>query len=108
MKNENENETVAKENVENISKETPKSKKDLKSKLMLNLSEDHPFSHLQIELKKRGVKHLDLNSLLIEVFEQIPQTWWDKKLDDMTPLEFKVSQALADPSMRKKFGELLT
>ena len=89
-------------------KSTSKKNKDLKTKLNLTMPEDHPFSHLQTELKRRGLKHLDLNEFLGEVFEQIPAKWWEDKLDEMTPLEYKVSQALADPQMRKKFNELLT
>ena len=85
-----------------------KAVKELKTKLNLSLDQNHPFSYLQLELKKRGVKQLNLNSLVSEIFEEIPQKWWDEKLDELTPLEYKVSTALADPSMRKKFNELLT
>lgn len=105
---ENETSQPMEESAKETEKSSLKKSKDFKTKLNLTLPEDHPFSFLQTELKRRGLKHLDLNELLSEVFEQIPAKWWEDKLDEMTPLEYKVSQALADPQMRKKFNELLT
>ena len=96
------------ETAQDLDKKTAKKAKELKTKLNLSLAEDHPFSHLQLELRRRGLKHLDLGALLTEVFAELPENWWEQKLDDLTPLEYKVSQALADPKMRKKFNELLT
>jgi hypothetical protein len=81
--------------------------KDFKMKLNLSLAEDHPFSYLQLELKRRGLKNLDLNKLMSEIFSEISEKWWEEKLDTLTPLEYKVSQAMANPEMRKKFNDLL-
>lgn len=82
--------------------------KELKTKMTLSFPEDHPFSRLQLELKRRGLKSLDLNTLMEEIFSQTPSEWWDEKLDALTPLEFKVNQALTNPEMREKFKDLLT
>ena len=89
-------------------KKTERKLKELKTKFNLSLPEDHSFSNLQLELKRRGLKNLDLNVLMEEIFSLVPQNWWEEKLDTLTPLEYKVSQAMANPDMRKKFNEILT
>ncbi len=105
---ENEEKKSTEENVQTLNNKTAKKGKEVKTKFNISFPEGHPFSHLQSELKQRGIKHLDLNTLLLEVLEQVPTKWWKEKLDDMTPLEYRVSKALADPQMREKFNELLT
>ena len=82
--------------------------KELKTKMLLSLPQSHPFSHLQLELRRRGLKNLDLNAIMEEIFSQMPSSWWEEKLDTLTPLEYKVSQAMESPEMREKFKDLLT
>lgn len=87
--------------------ETPQKSAQYKLRLNLATDDDHPFSQLQKELKVRGVKSPDWSSVIVDAFEQVPKTWWEEKLDQLTPLEFKINAALSDPAMREKLTELL-
>ena len=89
-------------------KNSDKTPAEFKTKCTLSFPQSHPFSSLQLELKKRGLKSLNLNEFMEEVFSLVPEAWWEEKLDNLTPLEYKVSQAMANPEMRKKFNDLVT
>ena len=80
---------------------------EVKNRINLTLAIDHPFAKLQNNLKKRGVKNIDFNKLLLDVFDQIPEKWWEEKTEMLTPLEYKINAALLDPTMRQKISALL-
>lgn len=78
------------------------------TKLLLTSSGEHPFSAFQNELKIRGIRNLDLNDLVVAALSEVPQTWWDEKIEELTPLEYRVNNALSNPDLRAKLSELLT
>lgn len=78
-------------------------------KLRLVLAEDEQ-SHLfafQQTLKERGVKNFELGDVVAEALATIPKEWWDAKIDEITPLEWKLHAALENPDMREKLMSLL-
>lgn len=78
-------------------------------KIRLNLqeAEDGPLSMLQDSLKNRGLKNYDLSETVAEALATIPKEWWSEKLEELTPLEWKVQAALDNPEMREKLVSLL-
>jgi hypothetical protein len=78
------------------------------SKLLLTSSADHPFSIFQNEVKNRGIRNLDMNEFVVAALSQVPQTWWLEKIEELTPLEYRVNNALSNPDLRAKLSELLT
>lgn len=78
-------------------------------KIRLNLVEDEnsPLFHFQNALKERGIKNLELSDLISEALATVPQEWWDAKLEELTPLEWKLHAALENPEMRAKLMSLL-
>ena len=84
------------------------SPKEVKTKLLLTTSPDHPLSVFQSEIKKRNIKETNLNDLLLEALDQVSENWWEEKIEQLTPLEFKVKEALSNPQMREKLATLLT
>ena len=88
----------------------PKVAKSQASKVKINLTspEEHPLTSFLSETKKRGVKNFDINEFFIEALDQVPSQWWQDKIDSLTPLEYKISAALANPEMREKLTDLLT
>lgn len=90
-----------------IVKETKESKKDSKLKITLPDAPEHPFYQFVEELKFRRIKNLDLGELILEGLSNVDESWWKKKIDQLTPLEFRVDVALADPSLRDKLTEFL-
>ena len=88
--------------------ETPENKTALKTRAMLTTAEEHPLSNLLIEMKKRGVKNFDASSLVLDAINTLEDGWWEEKLEDLTPLEYKISSALTDPEMREKLTQLLS
>ena len=78
-------------------------------KIRLNLQEpeDGPLSNIQNKLRDRGLKNYDLSETVSEALATIPSDWWDEKLDELTPLEWKVQAALDNPEMREKLVSLL-
>lgn len=84
------------------------SKANLK-KVRLNLLEDEEGSLLSLQnaLRDRGLKNYDLSETVSEALATIPQEWWKAKLEDLTPLEWKVQAALDNPDMREKLVTLL-
>ena len=43
----------------------------------------------------------------MEAIDQIPSSWWEEKIEALTPLEYKVQEALKSPDMREKLASLL-
>lgn len=86
---------------------TKDSAADLKTKVVLSTPIEHPFSRLQQGLKDRGVKGYDLNAMLLAALDAVPGEWWDQKLEELTPLEFRVNAALSNPELREKLQDLL-
>ena len=80
----------------------------IKLKLVLAEPADSPLSRFQQNLRERGVKNFDLSQVVSEALSQVPEAWWDQRLDDMTPIEFKLQQAMEDPEMRDKIIALLS
>ncbi len=79
-----------------------------KIKLLLATEPEHPLSVFQNELKIRGIKNLDINNFVVHALNQVPKEWWQEQLEDLTPLEYRVNNALSDPKLRQKLSELLT
>lgn len=88
---------------------TPEEKgpKEIKTKALLSTLPDHPLSLFQSEVKKRNIKDVNLNNILLEAIDQLPPTWWEEKIELLTPLEYKVQEALKKPDMREKLANLL-
>jgi phosphoribosyl-ATP pyrophosphohydrolase len=78
-------------------------------KLRLSLVEDESSAlfHFQNALKDRGIKNLELSDIIVEALATVPQEWWDAKLEELTPLEWKLHAALGNPEMRAKLLSLL-
>ncbi|RZA20624.1 MAG: hypothetical protein EOP10_17800 [Proteobacteria bacterium] len=78
-------------------------------KLRLVLAEDEQSQLFlfQQTLKERGVKNFELGDIVAEALATIPKEWWDAKIDEITPLEWKLHAALENPDMREKLMSLL-
>lgn len=77
------------------------------TKLILTSDAEHPFSLFQNEIRLRGIRNLDINELVVEALSEVPKTWWEDKIEELTPLEYRVNNALANPDLRAKLSELL-
>lgn len=77
------------------------------TKLLLTSPGEHPFSTFQNEVKTRGIRNLDLNDLVVEALSEVPEAWWQAKIEELTPLEYRVNNALSNPDLRAKLSELL-
>ena len=84
-----------------------KGPKEIKTKLLLSTLPEHALSNFQAEIKKRGIKEANLNNLILEALDQVPESWWTEKVESLTPLEYKVKEALTNPQMREKLETLL-
>lgn len=105
--------TEIEESVEKKStKETQKAKKapgnDLK-KLRLVLTEptDSPLNNFLETLKDRGAKQFDVNEIVSEALNTVPQSYWDEKIDALTPVEYKLQEAMEDPSIREQILSII-
>lgn len=78
-----------------------------KIRLTLEEAEDGRLTTLTNQLKDRGIKTPDLAPLVSEALEQMSDEWWAEKLEELTPLEWKVQAALENPDMREKLMSLL-
>lgn len=95
--------------------EKPKAKKKpvptedglLKMKLSLSLGEDHPLRVFQSDLKARGIKNVEVADVAAEALTKLDQEYWEEKLKSVTPLEYRINMALANPEMREKLTSLL-
>lgn len=78
-------------------------------KIRLTLVEDDntALAQFQTALKDRGVKGIELSDIVTEALSTIPQEWWDAKIEELTPFEFKLHAALGNPEMRAKLMSLL-
>jgi hypothetical protein len=78
-------------------------------KLRLVLAEDEQSALFlfQQTLKERGVKNFELGDIVAEALATVPKEWWDAKIDEITPLEWKLHAALENPDMREKLMSLL-
>lgn len=85
------------------------SSKNAVKKIRLNLQEEEngPLNTLQNSLRDRGLKNYDLSEVVSEALGTIPEEWWKEKLEELTPLEWKVQEALDNPEMREKLMSLL-
>lgn len=83
------------------------SNEEVKARLSLNVGDSHPLAHFMQAVKERGIKNLDLGEFVLEALLTIPEAWWQQKLEDYTPLEYKINAALSDPAMREKLTSLL-
>ncbi|MBF0441494.1 MAG: hypothetical protein HQK54_06290 [Oligoflexales bacterium] len=78
-----------------------------KLKLTLSVDYDGPLAGFQNALKERGIKNIDIGDIVNEALTTIPQEWWDAKLNDLTPLEWKLQEALKRPEMRARLQSVL-
>jgi hypothetical protein len=78
-------------------------------KIRLTLVEDDnaALAQFQTALKDRGVKGIELSDIITEALATIPQEWWDAKIEELTPFEYKLHAALGNPEMRAKLMSLL-
>ena len=85
------------------------SAKPVARKIRLTVVEDDggPLSQMLDTLKERGLKNYDLSEVVAEALQTIPESFWKAKLDDLTPLEWKIQAALDNPEMREKLVSLL-
>ena len=88
-------------------KKRPAKSTEQKIKLSLTPEPEHPLALYVAEIKKRGIKDIDLNSLVIEALALVDEQWWQDRLEEATPLEYRVNMALSDPKMREKLSKLL-
>ena len=67
---------------------------------------------IQEILKQRGLKKLDMNALIDEALEQVPQSFWDDKQEELTPMDWKIQRIAENPQLRdaldKHVNELLS
>jgi hypothetical protein len=80
---------------------------EIKFKLQLVASRQHPLCNFSEEVKVRGIKNFDLNQFVLEALSTLDSSWWQEQLESLTPLEYKITAALADPEMREKLKQLL-
>lgn len=77
-----------------------------KSKLVITLPSDAPVVLVAQTLKERGAK-IEVGDLICEALAEVPEEWWEQKKEQLTPLEFKIQQALKDPVMRDRLQSFL-
>ena len=102
-----ENKPEEKKDIAKEKKAEDKGPKEIKTKLLLSTLPEHALSNFQAEIKKRGIKEANLNNLILEALDQVPENWWTEKIESLTPLEYKVKEALTNPQMREKLETLL-
>lgn len=78
-----------------------------KLKLVLNVGADHWLNRFQDQCKVRGIKNIEISDVLLEALAQVPDHFWENKIEELTPLEYRINAALSDPNMREKLQELL-
>lgn len=78
-------------------------------KLRLTILEDEQSNlfAFQTALKDRGLKNFELSDIVAEALATVPKEWWDAKIEELTPLEWKLHAALENPEMRAKLMSLL-
>lgn len=78
-----------------------------KIRLTLEEAEDGPLHRLQAQLKDRGIKSPDLGDVVSAALATISEAWWAEKVEELTPLEWKLQAALENPELREKLVSLL-
>ena len=78
-----------------------------KHKITLQESDEGPLSNLLSSLKERGVRNPDLSQVVNAAFDKMDETFWEEQLEELTPLEVRVQEAMEDPEMRQKLMDLL-
>lgn len=78
-----------------------------KIRLIIEEPDNGPLSLLTTQLKERGLKVPDFGIIVQEALGKMDEEWWKQKLEDLTPLEWKVQAALENPDMRDKLMSLL-
>lgn len=78
-----------------------------KIRITLLETEDGPLTRLQNKLKERGLKNIDLGEIVSEALGTVDETFWDEKINALTPLEFRLQAALDNPEMKQKLIDLL-
>ena len=78
-------------------------------KLRLTLVEEDnsALAFFQNGLKERAIKNIELGDIVAEALATVPREWWEAKLEELTPLEWKLHAALENPEMRAKLMQLL-
>ena len=79
-----------------------------KVRAVITEPENGPLTTLQTKLKDRGLKNFDIGEVVAEALSTIDTDWWETKLDELTPIEFKLQAALENPEMRAKLESLLS
>ena len=82
-------------------------KNEVKTRLLLKVTPAHPFGEFQSVLKERSIKSPDMATIISEALMEVPKDWWKNKVEELTPLEFRVNKALSNPDMREKLSQLL-
>ena len=89
------------------SKKMEAKKAQPKIKSQLAPEETHPLFNFDNEIKTRGIKLGDYGPILLEALNQVPEEWWQAKIEDLTPLEFRVKEAMGNPELREKLQDML-
>lgn len=58
-------------------------------------------------LKTRGIKDYNLGDIFSEALKEVKDSFWDKKLEELTPLQWKLNAALTNPELKDKLLALL-
>ncbi|MFW7379575.1 MAG: hypothetical protein ACOH5I_12250 [Oligoflexus sp.] len=78
-----------------------------KLRLTIEETEDGRLHTFMNALRDRGVKNPDLGVLVSEALATVNEDWWTNKIEELTPLEWKVQAALENPDLREKLVTLL-
>ena len=100
------------EEQENTNKAKVKAKKKsasapTKLKLSIQVPTGHVLQEFHEGARERGVKGIDIGSVVLEALEAVPSQWWTDKLEGLTPIEYKIHLALNNPELRKELNLFL-
>ena len=84
-----------------------KSTSPSKMKFQLHVPTEHPFYAFGEVLKQRKAKALDLGALTLEALASVEKDWWTKKLEELTPIEYRINLALKSPELREELSSFL-
>ena len=91
-----------------VKRQSAKKQDELKKlRITLEEPEDGRLHSFMTKLRDRGIKSPDLGALISEALAELSDSWWEAKLEEMTPLEWKVQAALENPELREKLVSLL-
>ena len=79
----------------------------LRTRLNIATHATHPFTRFVTAVKQRGIRQFDANQIVAEALEQLSPQWCAGKLEEITPLEFKITAALNDPKLREQLSAIL-